>query len=345
MRVTWKRVIVCGASISLCISCWVAFAQTEDVNKKDVEYSSLTTRNAEGKVVQEPEVHLHKPERTWRIGEPVILKTTVRNEGNRKLSFVLNKEGRTAQLEVNGLWYEFAKTSGYCFKDGYVSGAGGQGGIQLPFGPGQQHADLKVVVADSWFRIPKGKAAEHATRLHGGAGWAVLDYAKQRTGLLLMPGRYRIRIAYTCPGAYARDRESVRVVSNPIEVEIVDSANSNFTYFSQVVKPETNRLLEELVDLERSHLEIKAAKRLFVGVDHMGRTVDPNESSIEEEIELRLGRIVGRLTVFGESVAPLLHDKLQELPATYLYTRRCVQEILNHIDIAAAVPNKRVSGV
>ncbi len=286
-----------------------------------------------GEVVQGVQVRLYEPERSWSVGEPIMLRTAIRNDGNRNLSFILNKEGRTAQVEVNGRWYEFEKYAGYRFREGSVSSFGLGGGAWLPFGPGLQHDDLDVVVADSWYAIPEGKVSEHAMRRYGGSGWATLHNEVEVKELLLTPGQYRVRIAYTCPGRSALGGQPVRVVSNPIHVEIIDIVGSESANYAKVAESEALRLLKELEDLERSHLEILAAKRLFKGVDQWGQEITRNKSGIEDNIERRMGVTTTRLAVFGKFAVPFLRDKLQELPATYPYSRGCIRDVL---DLAGA---------
>ncbi len=135
-----------------------------------------------GPAVDGVQCHLRAEKPAWPQGIVPTVKVDFRNRGTRNLKLVLGSE--YWELQCDGIWYRMLRVN--------------QNGLDqvLLLGPNQQHSDYALPLGDYW------------RSRDGGAP------------LVFAPGKHVIRVAFQVHPAQRGDGTPVRVVSNPIEVEI-----------------------------------------------------------------------------------------------------------------------------
>ncbi|MBN2180404.1 MAG: HEAT repeat domain-containing protein, partial [Sedimentisphaerales bacterium] len=197
-----------------------------------------------GEAVEDAQIRLLNAAQIWGQADwphsVVRLRLDARNRGPRYLH--LPENGLNWQIQVDGIWYEWvgffnATTSD---RETIVSSRGGR---LFDFNPHDSHTDLKVDIGIGWRKIPNGKEIEFGRRRYSG-GWPVIDNNEYGPELILQSGTHRLRVAIICPPSRAGYYEPVRLISNPVEIEILPGEN---TADSQVEREE-NRILS--IDLQ-----------------------------------------------------------------------------------------------
>jgi len=145
-----------------------------------------------GKAVEGVQVRLRAKQRKWKQGTVVRLQADVRNQGKRNLSVTTIPNG--CELEVDGRWYRRPIGLGLI--------------VLSPLTPGGRHEDIAISLDRSWWSAAPQKA--HAP-------W------KAAPGTLgeLAPGKHTLRVGFTVVAARNAPVGSFKVVSNPVEIEIV----------------------------------------------------------------------------------------------------------------------------
>ena len=154
-----------------------------------LDLGTLELRPAWGEAVEGVQIRLRRGKGVWAFGEMPTVYADVHNGGARDLQLVLAPG--YWELQLDALWYR--PTEIY---SGEVE--------KRPFGPRQKHNDI-VVPFDARY------------------GW------RRREGdepLRFGPGKHMVRVAFTAQPARSDKGRPVRVVSNPVEIEILPAPGS-----------------------------------------------------------------------------------------------------------------------
>ena len=152
-----------------------------------------------GQAVEGVQVRLRAKQLKWKLGKGPQLYADVRNLGTRNL--LVYRAARfwtSSELEIDGRWYRRALP-----KHGY----------RPPLSdlvPGRQFDNILVNLRRGWSVVaaPSQDAGETGVTLSEGR-------------LTLAPGKHTIRVAPTMPLKGNRPGDHVRVISNPVEIEIL----------------------------------------------------------------------------------------------------------------------------
>jgi beta-lactamase regulating signal transducer with metallopeptidase domain len=155
-----------------------------DVGTVEVQPGEDSPRRDWGEAVEGLQCRLWAGRTHLRIGQSPELATAIRNRGNRELSVARSQE--LCELQVDGRWYRWADEIDV--RSSHFPPGGEFGGISIFLGPQWQAKD---------------------------DGAAKLD---------LRPGRHTIRVAFIAQPGGPDVGQPVRVVSNPIEIEIAGAA-------------------------------------------------------------------------------------------------------------------------
>jgi hypothetical protein len=118
----------------------------------------------------------------WKYGEIPTFKASVRNHGMREL-FIANYQ-RGCELQFDGRWYYF------------WTGSNSASILYGAFEPGRQYNDTPISLVENW-RSKEGNKP-----------------------ININPGKHTIRVAFdTIP--FDKNKNHVRLVSNPVEIEIL----------------------------------------------------------------------------------------------------------------------------
>jgi prepilin-type processing-associated H-X9-DG protein len=139
-----------------------------------------------GEAVEGVQCRLWPEKRTWKVGQTPKLRVDMRNEGTRELELFLANE--RWEIELDARWYR-----------NRIPWLGDV--IRLAFGPGQQHDNLA---------FPLWESAK--------LGWRA-KYGDEP--LEFLPGRHTVRVAFNIRPAEQETWSALRVVSNPVEMEIL----------------------------------------------------------------------------------------------------------------------------
>jgi hypothetical protein len=139
-----------------------------------------------GEAVEGVQCRLRPEKRTWKVGQTPKLRVDMRNEGTRELELFLANE--RWEIELDARWYR-----------NRIPWLGDV--IRLAFGPGQQHDNLA---------FPLWESAK--------LGWRA-KYGDEP--LEFLPGRHTVRVAFNIRPAEQETWSALRVVSNPVEMEIL----------------------------------------------------------------------------------------------------------------------------
>ncbi|MDM8007624.1 MAG: M56 family metallopeptidase [Phycisphaerae bacterium] len=151
-----------------------------DVGTVEVQPGEDSPRRDWGEAVEGLQCRLWAGPTHLRIGQSPELATAIRNRGNRELSVARSQE--LCELQVDGRWYRWADEIDV--RSSHFPPGGEFGGISIFLGPQWQAKD---------------------------DGAAKLD---------LRPGRHTIRVAFIAQPGGPDVGQPVRVVSNPVEIEI-----------------------------------------------------------------------------------------------------------------------------
>jgi len=146
-----------------------------------------------GPAVDGVQARLRAKQRKWKQGAVVRLWAEVRNQGKRNLSVTTRPNG--CELEVDGRWYRRPIHLGLVPPPSL-----------LP--PGGRHDNIAISLDRSWLLAASRKAR---------APW------KAGPGQLgqLAAGKHTVRVAFTVVAARNALGKAVRVVSNPVDIEVV----------------------------------------------------------------------------------------------------------------------------
>ena len=124
----------------------------------------------------------------WKLGDTPKFEADIWNQSRRKLTF--NLHGNFGQLEVDGVWYRASvMTTGWP--------------REYPLPPGSLQKDIPCVVHEGWaWRSEEGNEP-----------------------LRWKPGKHRVRVALSVEGVAPAERNWIRAVSNPVEIEWVEGTD------------------------------------------------------------------------------------------------------------------------
>ncbi|NLE59270.1 MAG: hypothetical protein GX616_12990, partial [Planctomycetes bacterium] len=156
-----------------------------DVGTIEVQPGENSPKRDWGEAVEGLQCRLWAGRTHLRIGQSPEFAAAVRNQGNREWSVARSQE--LCELQVDGRWYGWAGPADV--KSSHFPPGGEFGGISVSLSPQWQAKD---------------------------AGGTKLD---------LRPGRHTIRVAFIAEPSGGNGGRPVRVVSNPVEIEIVGTAS------------------------------------------------------------------------------------------------------------------------
>ena len=134
----------------------------------------------------------------WRADEVPKLKWAVRNVGTRQFVQLSDRQ-RDAQLEVDGVWYQWP--------------AGLRGGALPELPPGKSLLDQAITMGPIWSRA----RAEDLEWSMNGPGWVSSEAG---SSLILSPGKHTIRAAAVVRPSRVDTGDGFRVISPPLELVV-----------------------------------------------------------------------------------------------------------------------------
>ncbi len=145
------------------------------------------------------QLRLSAPKLTWQAGEVPTLRWSATNSGTRQYLEVADGE-RLAQLEVDGVWYQ------------WPPGLRGAALPELP--PGKTIQDQHVTLGPVWSRAKKEDLEWRRD------GIIEVDPAERDAPLLLKPGKHTIRLAVIVTPSRVDTGDGFRCVSLPMELVV-----------------------------------------------------------------------------------------------------------------------------
>ena len=155
---------------------------------EDAGVAALAKDPQWSEAVEGVRVRLRAQKTRWKLGDTPKFEADIWNQSRRKRSF--NLHSNFGEIEVNGVWYRAS-----------VMHTGWPRGYPLPQGSLQK--DIPCLV-------------------HEGSGWRSEEGNEP---LRWKPGKRRVRVALSVEGVPPAERNYIRAVSNPVEVEWVEGTD------------------------------------------------------------------------------------------------------------------------